>query len=52
MEADGQGNEGFRGDCKPGDPEGFNREMWIHGLASGTSESMLSDLYGPRPKGV
>lgn len=42
----------FFGDCEPSNPEGFNREMWKHGLANGYTPDGLTRLYGPRPTGI
>jgi len=42
-------DEDFFGDCEPANPEGFNREMWKHGLENGYTPEGLTRLYGPRP---
>jgi len=42
----------FFGDCEPANPDGFNREMWKHGLKSGYTPEGLTQLYGPRPEGI
>lgn len=42
----------FFGGCEPANPEGFNREMWKHGLAKGYTPDGLTRLYGPRPVGI
>jgi hypothetical protein len=42
----------FFTDCEPANPDGFNREMWKHGLKSGTSVEFLTQLYGDRPEGI
>lgn len=39
----------FFDDCEPANPDGFNREMWKHGLENGYTPEGLTRLYGPRP---
>lgn len=39
----------FFGNCEPANSEGFNREMWRHGLENGYTPEGLTQLYGPRP---
>ncbi len=42
----------FFGDSEPANPDGFNREMWKHGLENGFTPEGLTQLYGPRPEGI